>query len=139
MQRLGRLSTTQQVIFVPVVLLLYLVVAGPIGWLQFGEIGGIAALAATCVCLVACVLAQLTTSQISVQTNLAGHVLLGIGIRTALPLMTCLLLTTQSHRIVDAGFVWFLLGAYCVGLTSETVLNVSKLKESSANGAARPG
>ena len=123
---------------------LYLVLAAPIAVWQFGTAGLWAAAVATGVCLVAGWLAMGATAVLAPPEKPAAHVLVGMAIRMSLPLLACLLVTQQSDGLTAAGFAWFLVAAFCLGLAFETTVSVGQLQSvppSSGHGDAsgRPG
>ena len=53
-------------------------------------------------------------------------------------LIACLIVTQQDHWLNDAGFAWFLVGAFGIGLAAETLMSVSKLRLSQTRDSRSP-
>ena len=116
---------------------LFLALAAPIAVWQFGTAGLWAAAVATAVCLVAGWLAMAVTAVLAPPEKPAAHVLVGMSIRMSLPLLACLLVTQQSAWLTAAGFAWFLVAAFCLGLAFETAVSVGQLQSAPPSSASR--
>jgi hypothetical protein len=112
-----------------VVFSLFFAVALPVVAIaRLGEAGITAAGLATLVCLLSGWLALLVTARWAPPSRPAAHVLLGTSIRMSLPLLLCLAVTRQSAWLAEAGFAWFLVAAFSLGLAVETLLAVGQLQ-----------
>ena len=90
---------------------------------------GLTALAlATFVCLGAGWLAMGLTTLIAPPEKAAAHILSGMGIRMGVPLLVCLFVTQNDPHMTEAGFAWYLIPAFLLGLAVETAMSVGQVK-----------
>ena len=106
----------------------FLLVSAPVALSLRGEAGLAAATLATAVCLVAGWLAMAATTWLAPPSQPAAHVLLGMILRMGLPLGLCLVILQYSAWLKDAGFGWYLVAAFSLGLAIETLLTVGQLQ-----------
>lgn len=83
---------------------------------------------AVAVCLFAGWLALVITSLLAPPQNPVAHVGVGMAIRMTLPLIVCLMVVRRAGDLKDAGFAWYLIIAFLLGLLLETVMAVGQLK-----------
>jgi hypothetical protein len=107
------------------------VLMAPIAWLLRGGAGVIAAGLATLVCLLSAWVALLVTSLLAPPGKPAAYVGVGMAFRMGVPLGVCLLVLQRYDELVKAGFAWYLIAAFMVGLLLETLMAVGELKSSS--------
>jgi hypothetical protein len=97
------------------------------GWLS-GREGLLAAGLATLVCLISGWVAMGATAILAPPTQPAAHVLLGMMVRMSLPLFACLITIQRYPWLMDAGFAWFLIAAFCLALGFETLISIGQLQ-----------
>ena len=100
----------------------------PLAWFLDGSVGLLASGFAIAVCLLAGWLALIVTSLIAPPQNPVAHVGVGMAVRMSLPLVACLLVVRRPGSLNDAGFAWYLIIAFLLGLLLETVMSVGQLK-----------
>lgn len=100
----------------------------PVAWGLRGVRGLQASAVATLVCLVAGSLALLVVQAFRPAQYALAYLCVGMAIRTGLPLLVCLLVVRQGGGLHDAGFAWYLLVAFMLGLLLETAMAVGQLK-----------
>jgi hypothetical protein len=127
-KRLGSWTLPSRAALLTGTLALFYALVAPLAWWLHGSLGLIAASLATAVCLVACWLALVVTELLSESRQASVPLLVGMLIRMSLPLLTCLLVTRRQPQLTEAGFAWYLIGAFLIGLLLETVLVVGQLK-----------
>ena len=127
-QRLGQWSPVTHAIVLSSLLAAFLAASAPLGWMIYGQNGAIAAAAATGVCLLAGWLAMFATHLLGSPEKPTTHLILGMMFRMGLPLAVCLVLVQQDHWLMTYGFGLFLVAAFTVGLTAETLFTLSRLK-----------
>ena len=137
-QRVGRWGWLARVSLLLVLFGLFFLLAAPIALWQFGPNGLWAAATATGVCLLAGCLAMGATAMFAPPDKPAAHVLVGMAIRMSLPLLACLLITQQSTWLTEAGFAWFLVAAFSLGLAFETGVSVGQLQTPSPSARRDP-
>lgn len=128
LQRLGRWSGAARAGLLLAVFAFYGSATTACGWFLSGDIGLIAAIAATGICLIACLLALGVTQLLIPPQQAAAHVLSGMMIRMSLPLLASLLIIKQQPAWITAGFGWFIVGAFLLGLLVETLFSVGQLQ-----------
>lgn len=128
MRRLGSCDLPHRAALLTVVLTGYLAVVAPIAWLLADRSGLVAAVVATVICLAAACFALLLTTLVAPPEKPTAHVLVGMAVRMGLPLFACLLVTQGAQQLVNAGFVWYLLGAFLLVLLLETLMAVGQLQ-----------
>lgn len=126
--RLGSWTLPSRAALLSGTLALFYALAAPLAWRLHGGMGLIAAGLATVICLAACWLALVVTELMADNAQPAVPLLVGMMIRMSLPLIACLLVTQRQPQLTDAGFAWYLIGAFLIGLLLETVLAVGQLK-----------
>jgi hypothetical protein len=99
-----------------------------LGWTIQGRTGLLAAAFATCVCLFACHLALVVTTLMVPPSRAAAHLLSGMMIRMSVPLLASLFVVEQQRDWISAGYGWFVVGAFLLGLTAETLFTVGHLQ-----------
>ena len=127
-QRLGQWSPAGQAFALSSLFVTFLAASAPLGLMIYGQNGAIAAAAATGVCLLAGWIAMLATHLLSSPEKPTTHLILGMMFRMGLPLAVCLVLVQQDHWLMTYGFGFFLVAAFTVGLTVETLFTLSRLK-----------
>ncbi len=131
-ERLGSWTLPSRAALLSGTLALYYVLVAPLAWWLQGGMGLIAASLATVICLVACWLALIVTELMAPSEQPAAALLVGMSIRMSLPLLTCLLVTLRKPQLTEAGFAWYLIGAFLIGLLLETMLSIGQLKTPSS-------
>ena len=106
----------------------YLLVVAPVSWWLDGNLGLAAAGFATLICLLSGALALVATAFAATPDRAAAHAVLGMAIRMSLPLIACLVITQRESDLTSAGFAWYLVGAFCIGLFFETAMSLGQLK-----------
>lgn len=106
----------------------YLIVVAPIAWLLADSLGLAAAGFATFICFLSGLVALVATTLVATPDRPAAHAVLGMAIRMSLPLIACLIITQRESDLTSAGFAWYLVGAFCVGLFFETAMSLGQLK-----------
>lgn len=127
-KRLGSWTLPSRAALLSGALILFYALIAPLAWWLHGGLGFVAASLATAVCLAACWLALVLTELMADAAQPAVALLVGMMIRMSVPLMTCLLVTLRKPQLNEAGFAWYLIGAFLIGLMLETVLAVGQLK-----------
>jgi hypothetical protein len=126
---MGRWGLLGRALLLLVLYSLFFALAVPVTALSGSGTAGLAAAGlATLACLISGCLALIVTARWAPPTRPAAHVLLGTGIRMSLPLVLCLVVTQQSPWLREAGFAWFLVAAFSVGLAAETIMSVGQLQ-----------
>lgn len=110
----------------------YFLSLAPIAWLLDGAAGLTALGLATFVCFISGILALVATTWVVPPERPAAHAVLGMAVRMSLPLIVCLLVTQREPGLTDAGFAWYLVGAFCVGLFVETAISLGQLTTNKA-------
>jgi hypothetical protein len=127
-QRVGQWGGLARAATLLILLSLFFVLAAPVAVWQFGKAGLWAAVVATAICLTAGWLAMAATAVLAPPHKPAAHVLVGMALRMSLPLLACLLIDRQFAWLMEAGFAWLLVPAFCLGLAFETVVSVGQLQ-----------
>lgn len=117
----------------------YLAIVGALGYGFRGADGLTAAILATAVCLVADWIALVVTAFIAPPENAGAHVLSSMMIRMSLPLFVTLFVMQKLPKFIDAGFPWFVVGAFSLGLLIETLFSVAQLQQSVARTGGKVG
>jgi len=125
--RIGSWKFPTRAAFLSALYAVYLLVISPIAWLLDGVAGLTALGFATFVCFVAGLLALVATPGMVPADRPAVHAVLGMGLRMSLPLVVCLMVTQREPGMVDAGFAWYLVGAFMIGLLIETAMSLGQL------------
>lgn len=125
--RVGSWSFPVRAALLSVLYAAYILVISPIAWLLDGVTGLTALGFATFVCYVAALLALGATTWMVPTDRPAAHAVLGMGLRMSLPLVVCLIMAQREPGMVDAGFAWYLVGAFMVGLLIETAMSLGQL------------
>lgn len=118
-----------------VALLLAWAVSSAIGYSRYGTAGVAAASIAAGVCLVSAAGALCVTAVLSGAQAVAG-LLLGILLRTGVPLIAGMLISVSSRTLFEAGIFGFILVHYFVALAVETPLAVRVVRQRTATGSA---
>ena len=106
---------------------LYGGLAAGVAAVSIGADGVKASLLAALVCLIAGAVSLVVTALVAPPEKAAAHVLVGMMIRMSPPLFVCVLVQQQGGALVEAGFPWFLVGAFLWGLGLETLFSVGHL------------
>ena len=106
---------------------LWLLIA-PLAWFLDGSLGLLASGLAVAVCLLAGWLALMVTTLLAPPQSPVAHVGVGMAVRMSLPLAVCLLIVRRPGGLNDAGFAWYLIIAFLLGLLLETAMSVGQLK-----------
>ena len=114
---------------------------------KFGPTGGLAAALAAVICYLAALGALLVAAFTAGRPSGATGALLGIGLRTGIPLIAAIGVPAIEPRLGAAGFFPLVLSFYLICLAVETVLSVrliqrqqqqqSRIKSTSTNSGAR--
>jgi hypothetical protein len=128
MKRISQWGLRRRALLLLAALTAFFALAMPVAVYCFGRAGIWSAGLATLICLLSGWLALMVTARWAPPSRPAAHVLVGTSIRMSLPLLLCLIVTRQSDWLTEAGFAWFLVAAFCVGLAVETLLAVGQLQ-----------
>lgn len=107
---------------------IYFGLLAPVAWLQFESLGLVTLGVATLVCLLTGVIALVATATVAPPEKAGLHVLVGMGVRMAIPFAICLLVMKRQPAWMGAGFAWFLIGAFLLNLLLDTLLSVGHLQ-----------
>jgi hypothetical protein len=128
MRRMGQWGILARAVGLLVLFTAFWLLAAPLaGWLS-GRQGLLAAGLAALVCLVSGWVAMGATALLAPPTQPAAHVLLGMMVRMSLPLLVCLVTIQRYPWLIDAGFAWFLIAAFCLALGFETLISIGQLE-----------
>jgi hypothetical protein len=125
--QLGGWSLPMRVAGLFVLFLTYFGLLAPVAWLQFDSLGLVTLAVATGVCLMTGWVALVATATVAPPEKAGLHVLVGMAVRMALPFAVCLLVMRQKPAWIDAGFAWFLVGAFLLNLLLDTLMAVGQL------------
>lgn len=128
LQRLGRGSLPARAVLLLLAFALLWLLVAPLAWMLDGSLGLLASALATLICLVAGWLALVVTSLLAPPQNPMAHVGIGMALRMSLPLIACLAVVQRSEALESAGFAWYLIVAFLLGLLLETVMAVGQIK-----------
>lgn len=106
----------------------YFGLMAPVAWLQFDGLGLVTLGVATVVCLFTGMVALVATSTVAPPDKAGLHVLVGMAVRMVFPFAVSLLVMKRQSAWMDAGFAWFLVGAFLVNLLLDTLLSVGHLQ-----------
>lgn len=126
--QLGGWSLPLRVLALVSLFALYFGLLSPVAWLQYGADGLLTLGVATFVCLLTGLVALIMTATVAPPEKAGLHVLLGMAIRMAFPFAICLLVMKKQPSWMDAGFAWFLVGAFLLNLLMDTLLSVGHLQ-----------
>ncbi len=126
--RLGSGSLLSRVVVLLVAFAVLWIVMAPVAWFLHGVLGLQASGLATSVCLGAGCLALLVVQPFSPAQHAMAHLAAGMAVRMGLPLLVCLLVAQRPGGLNDAGFAWYLLAAFLLGLLLETAMAIGQLK-----------
>ncbi len=100
------------------------VAAAVVGYRAAGRAGLECALLAAGVCVVAGGVSLVLREAVVNPRWALLHVLVGFFFRMGLPLTVCMVVYWRGGPLVEAGFVFYLLGLYLMGLMASTALGV---------------
>jgi len=104
-------------------------VCAPLGYFLCGPIGVGAAAAAAAFVLVSSTLGLALGELLRKPGDALMSMLVGMMIRMSLPLAACVIVQLNGGALADAGFVFYVLGFYMVGLAVDTCLLVRQLNQ----------
>lgn len=128
LKQMGRWSLKKRMFGLLVLFGLYFGLLAPLAWYQYGGLGMIALGAATGICLLTGCLALLVTAAIAPPQLTGTHVLTGMSIRMFIPLFACLFVSQRLPLWIDAGFGWYIIGAFLLNLLIDTLMSVGQLQ-----------
>jgi hypothetical protein len=126
LHRLGRTTVWARALLLFVLFAAFLLAACPLAWWLYGARGLASAVLATSICLASAWLALFATTVLAPPSRPAAHVLVGMVTRMGLPLLVCLFVTQRQPLLQAAGFSWFLIAAFVLGLALETLMSVGQ-------------
>jgi hypothetical protein len=107
-----------------VVMLLATGLAVPLAAYWWGSTGATAAGLAGGICLFSSFLALMISWQLGSAARGMGGILLSTTLRTFLPLILALIVRLRAEGLVEAGFLYYLVGFYLLALAVETPLSL---------------
>lgn len=129
----GRWSWPMRVVGLVGWFLLFLVPVTLLAWMVRGEASARSAVLAALVCMFSGVASLAVTALVAPPSRPAAHVLVGMAIRMGGPLLVCLYVQQFGDSLIEAGFAWYLIGAFLWGLVFETLLSVGQLTQPQVN------
>jgi hypothetical protein len=111
----------------------FLVLLAPIAWSLSGEVGVLALALAVVSCLISGWATLVATRLIGdPQEQPLLHVGVGMISRFAIPMAAVLIVLFTLGELREAGFAWYLVAAFLLGLLVETAISVGELKSSAS-------
>jgi len=105
------------------------VVCAPLGFCTCGGMGVAAAGAAAAFVLVSSALGLAVGEVLRKPGDALLSMLAGMAIRMSLPLAACVIVQLNGGALADAGFVFYVLGFYMIGLAVDTCILVRQLNQ----------